>query len=276
MTENETPSFRLGSGSIEEIQETEAQNDAISQIRFKRLQRRGRITSLLLLGLTILLFAWGYGDLHNRFAHQANSGNREIKNITAIFDDRLNQLDQKFSAIEKQLGEDFAKLDTTTVKLQKNIDQLQQGLNAIDVSGALNKEKKAMQEQMRKAFDPIKKDIDDLTQNIGAFDKRIQTQMAPLEKQIDQTRQALRRLEKSVQAAAGARISRDDLALEMLKVKKSYQQRIADEAATIRKQVSLMTERLERLEERVRAAKTTSPPAMGPVSGSGIQEQNLP
>ena len=84
MTDNETPSFRLGSGPIEDPPENVASDDALSQIRIKKLQRRGRLTSFFLLCLTILLFGWGYWDLYNRFAHQANSGNREIKNITTI------------------------------------------------------------------------------------------------------------------------------------------------------------------------------------------------
>lgn len=279
MTENETSSFRLGSGPIEDPPEPEAPEDSLSQIRLKKLQRRGRITSFLLLCLTILLFAWGYWDLHNRFAHQANSGNREIKNITTVFEDRLNLLDQKFVTIENQLGEDFAKLDKLTVKLQKDIGQLQQRVGAIDVSGTMRKEKKVMQDEMQKAFAPIKKDIDSLSQNIGAFDKRVKTQMAPLEKQMAQTRSDLARLEKSVKAAAGASISQDDMALEMLKVKKSYQQKISEEASIIRREVNLLAERLERLESRGRAARAVPPSPVrspGPLPGSGIQEQNLP
>lgn len=286
MTDNETPSFRLGSGPLEDPLETEAPDESLSQIRIKKLQRRGRLTSFFLLCLTVLLFAWGYWDLNSRYAHQANSGNREIKNIAAVFDDRLNQLDQKFAAIESQIGADFAKLDKLTVKLQKDIGQLQQSIEAIDVSGAMRKEKQALQDDMQKAFAPIKKEIDSLSQNIGAFDKRIRTQMAPLEKQIKdmekqikQTRNDLARLDKSIQAAAGDSISRDDMALEMLKVKKSYQQQISAEAANIRKEVNLLVERLERIESRIRAARAVPPSPVrssGPLPGSGIQEQNLP
>lgn len=279
MTENETSSFRLGAGPIEDAPEPEVPDDSLAQIRIKKLQRRSRMTSFFLICLTLLLFGWGYWDLHNRFAHQADSGDREIKNITVVFEDRLNQLDQKFVTIENQLGEDFAKLDKLTVKLQKDIGQLQKSLGAIDVSGTMRKEKKALQDEMQKAFAPIKKDIDSLSQNVGAFDKRVKTQLTPLEKQMAQTRSDLARLEKSVKAAAGASISRDDMALEMLKVKKAYQQQVFSEAANIRREVNLLAERLERLESKIRAVKTVPPsPARspGPLPGSGIQEQNLP
>jgi chromosome segregation ATPase len=279
MTENESSSFRLGSGPIEDAPQPEVPDDSLSQIHIKKLQRRGRITTFLLLCLTILLFAWGYWDLHNRFAHQANSGNREIKNITTVFDDRLNQLDQKFATIENQMGENFAQLDKLTVKLQEEIGQMQQNLGAIDVSGTMRKEKKAIQDEMQKALAPLKKDIDSLSQNVDASDSRVKTQLAPLEKEMAQMRQALTRLEKSIKAAAGASISQDDMALEMLKVKKAYQQKISSEAANIRREINLLAERLERIESKVRAAKAVSPPpsqSPGPLPGSGIQEQNLP
>ena len=153
MTDNETPSFRLGSGPLEDPLETEAPDESLSQIRIKKLQRRGRLTSFFLQCLTVLLFAWGYWDLQSRFAHQANSGNREIKNISAVFDDRLNQLDQKFVTIENQIGAEFAKLDKLTVKLQKDMGQLQKNLDAIDLSSSIRKEQKALRAQMQIRLD---------------------------------------------------------------------------------------------------------------------------
>ena len=142
MTENETSSFRLGSGPIEDGPEAPTQEDEqLAQLQFKRLSRRIRITSLLLLLLMIAVFALGYWDLQGRFARQANTGNREIQNITAIFEDRLNQFDQKLADIEKQLEEDFAKVDKLTVKLQKDMGQLKKNLDAIDLSGTIRKKR---------------------------------------------------------------------------------------------------------------------------------------
>jgi chromosome segregation ATPase len=279
MTENETSGFRLGSGPIEETQEIAPPDDAVAQMRIKKYARRAGITSYLLTFFLLIVFAWGYWDLQGRFAHQANTGNREIKNITAVFDDRLNELDQKYTAIQKEMVEDFDKLDKLTVKLQKNIDQLEKSMEAIDLSGTMRKEKKAMLAEMQKTFAPIKKDIDNLSQNMGAFDQRIRTQMAPLEEQVKQSRDELKRLDQTYKALAADTIDRDDLALEMLKVKKTYQQQILSETAAVRKQIGLLTEKLERLESKLRTANAASPPAAGTTGSrpsSGIQEQNLP
>ena len=279
MMEDESSSFRLGSGPIEEAPDIAAADDSLHQMMLKKMKRRIRLTALLLLGLMLLMFAWGYWDLQGRFDRQANTGDREIKNISAIFDDRLNELDDKFAAIEKQMTADFAKLDKLTVKLQKHIGQLQKSLDAIDLSATMRKEKKAMLAQMQKTFAPIKKDIDNLSKDLGTFDQRVRTQLVPLEKQVKQTRNELALLQKSFKADADERVNRDEIALEMLKVKKSYQQQIVAEASAIRKQVSLLTERLERLETRMRAPHTTAPSPPGSnaaIPGSGIQEQNLP
>ncbi len=291
MTENETSSFRLGSGPIEEPSEPEPQEDTLAQLRFKRLARRIRITTLLLLILMIALFALGYWDLQGRFNQQANTGNREIQNITAIFEDRLNQLDQKLVDIEKQFGEDLAKIDKLTVNLHKDMGQLQKNLDAIDLSGTLRKEQKALRAQMQKDFAPIKKDIDSLSKNMGAFDKRIKNQMAPLEKKLNQTRNDLAALDKALKASANdlaaldkalkastaESVNKDVLSLEMLKVKKAYQQQVASETAAFRKQTGILTERLERLEAKLRELQRVprSTPGTGPISGGGIQEQNL-
>ncbi len=278
MTENETSSFRLGSGTIEDTSETKTADDGLHQIPVRKLARRSRITSFLLLVLMLLMFAWGYWDLQGRFDHQANTGNREIKNIAAVFDDRLNELDTRFAAVEEKTQADFAKLDKLSVKLQKNIGELQKSMAAIDLSGTMRKEKKAMLAQMQKAFAPIKADIDSLSKDLGTFDQRVRTQLVPLEKQLGQTREELAALQQAIKTAAGESIDRDEMALEMLKVKKTYQQQIASEAAAIRKQVSLLTERMERLESKLRAinARAPTPSGTNTTAGKGIQEQNLP
>lgn len=278
MTENETSSFRLGSGPIEDVPEASTQeDDQLAQLQFKRLARRIRITFLLLLLLMIAVFALGYWDLQGRFVRQANTGNREIQNITAVFEDRLNQLDQNLTNIRKQFGEDFAKVDKLTVKLQKDLGQLQKNLDAIDLSGAIRKEQKALRAQMQKAFAPIKKDIDSLSKNMGAFDKRIKDQMAPLEEKLTQTRNDLKALDQALKTSAAESVNRDALSLEILKVKKAYQQQVAAETAALRKQTGILAERLERMEAKLRDLQRTplSAPGTGPVSGTGIQEQNL-
>ncbi len=279
MPQDETSSFRLGSGPIEEPPDLSGSDDGLQQIAIKRMTRRSRATTLLLLGLMLLLFAWGYWDLQGRFDRQANTGSREIKNISAVFDDRLNELDAKFASIETKLDEDFAKLDKLTVKLQKNFGELQKSMAAIDLSGTMRKEKKAMLDQMQKTFAPIKADIKNLSKNLGTIDQRVRTQLVPLEKQVQQTRDKMAVLDKTLKTASEESVGRDELALEMLKVKKSYQQQIISEAAAIRKQVSLLTERIERMEAKIRSVSSSAPSPAGAnarPSGSGIQEQNLP
>ena len=279
MMEDESSSFRLGSEPLEEAPERPAPDDSLHHIKLKKMARRNRLITLLLLGLMLLMFAWGYWDLLGRFDRQANTGNREIKNIAAVFEDRLNELDGKFATLETQLTEDVAKFDKLTVKLQTQIGALQKSMEAIDVSGTMRKEKKAMLDQVQKTFAPIKADIDNLSKDLGAFDQRIRDQMRPLEKQVSQTQESLALLQNSVTADADERLTRDDMALELLKVKKSYQQQVMTETGAVRKQVSLLTERLERLESRMRAVRTVAPspvPAAPSGSGSKIQEQNLP
>jgi chromosome segregation ATPase len=277
MTDNETPSFRLGSGPIEDAPEPSIQDDSLAQLQFKRKARRIQITTLLLFVLVMAVFALGYYDLQGRFSRQANTGNREIQNITAIFEDRLNQLDQKLADIGKQFGEEFTKVDKLTVKLQKDMGQLQKNLDAIDLSGAIRKEQKALRQQMQKAFAPIKKDIDSLSKDLGAFDKRIKGQIAPLEAKLTQTRNDLTALDQALKRAAAESVNRDALSLEMLKVKKAYQQQVTSETAALRKQTGILVERLERLEVKLRDLQRApvSAPGPGTAPGTGIQEQNL-
>ena len=130
---------------------------------------------------------------------------------------------------------------------------------------------------MQKTFAPIKKDIDNLSKNMGAFDKRIKDQMVPLEEKLTQTRNDLAALDKALKAATAASVSRDALSLEILKVKKAYQQQVTAETSALRKQTGILVERLERLEGKLRDLQRTpaSAPRTGPASGTGIQEQNL-
>jgi hypothetical protein len=112
---------------------------------------------------------------------------------------------------------------------------------------------------------------------MGAFDKRIKDQMVPLEEKLTRTRNDLAALDKALKASTATSVNRDALSLEMLKVKKAYQQQVAAETSALRKQTGILVERLERLEVKLRDLQRTpvSVPATGPASGTGIQEQNL-
>ena len=63
---------------------------------------------------------------------------------------------------------------------------------------------------------------------------------------------------------AGRIVDKDQMDLEMLKLKKAYQQNLAAEISGLQKQIGLLTERLERLESRTRSQAAT-PPARGVV-----------
>jgi hypothetical protein len=101
MSNKDTDSFRLGTfEDSKEILPTE--DNEIVDLQIKALNRRFRWLLVVLILVVGGLFAAGYLDLKNRFSVQKTSGIREIHNISAILEDRLNELQKRLDDLEQR------------------------------------------------------------------------------------------------------------------------------------------------------------------------------
>lgn len=281
MSENTSGSFRLG--TLEDTREIHpVEDNAIVNLQVKKLNRRFRWLLIITVIVVGGLFTVGYLDLKNRFSVQKNSGTREIQNISAIFEDRLNELQKRSDDLESSLTKEMAALDQKTVVWQKDLSALRNKVDKLDLSGAVKKEQKAVLQQVRKDIEPLDQQLKSIQSNLAGVEQKILTQITPLSDSLARNAKDVERLKTLIGPAPGEIVNKDQMELELLKIKKAYRQNLTAEIAGLEKQIRLLAERLERLEVKPSSGMSTPATSGKPKSGSttntgnaGIQEQNI-
>ena len=283
MSVNDSDSFRLG--TLDDTGEiAPAVDDAERfELQLKKVKRRMRWFMFWLVLLVAILFAAGYWDLKNRFAMQTNSGIREIENISTVFEDRFNELQKRIDDVGNSLSQEMTALDQKTVVGQKDLAAVRQTIEKLDVSGVVDKKQKAVLQEVRQEIAPLDERIKTLQSELAALEKKISSQIKPLSESLSSNTQKMETLQNRIGPLTSEIVSRDMLDLELLKLRKAYQQSVADEVSGLTKQIHLLTEKVERLERRMAPANIpaanagpsgTAQPSSG--NTTGIQEQPLP
>ena len=273
MSAKDTGSFRFGT-----LDEAEAlplsEDSALAELQIRKIGRRFWWLLIIMVLLVGGLFTAGYMDLKNRFSTQKTTGIREIENIAAVFQDRLDEFQKRLESLESNLGKEMAAIDQKTVVWQKDLAALRQTVEQLDVSGAVAEERKALLAEVRKELAPLDQKVQTLQTDLGALDQKMTERIAPLSQSLAQNTQAIANLQDRLGPIAGQIVHKDQMDLELLKLKKAYRQNLSAEISGLQKAIGLLTERLQRLEGRLASAAAPAPAA--PTESGGIREQPLP
>jgi uncharacterized coiled-coil protein SlyX len=277
MSEKDTGSFRFG--TMEDTEEIPLSEDAaLTDLQIRKVGRRFWWLLLIMVLFVGGLFAAGYIDLTNRFSIQKTTGIREIENIATVFQDRLDEFQKRLDGLETSLTEQMVALDQKTVVWQKDLATLRKTVEALDLSAAVAQEQKAVLQEVRKELAPLDKRLQQLQTDLTALEKNLTDRVAPLSGSLAQNAQAIAKLQSRLGPVAGQLVDKDQMELELLKIKKAYRQNLAAEISGLQKQIGLLTERLERMESRspTRGASPGASGQPGATESGGIREQPLP
>ena len=140
-----------------------------------------------------------------------------------------------------------------------------------------------MLQAVRKDLEPLDQKMASIQSDLAGVEKKLSAQVAPLATGLTQNTQAIETLQARFGPASRELVNKDQMDLELLKIKKAYRQNLAAEISGLEKQIRLLVERLERLEISPPAGTSRQTPSGTPQTGSntpagnaGIQEQNLP
>lgn len=284
MSIQDSGSFRLGSlDDTGEVSQVQAEDVELFEIQLKKTRRRFRWSLFLLLVLFGAVFTVGYLDLKKRFSMQSTSGIREIENVSAVLEDRLNELQKRIDDLGDLFVQDMTALDQKTVVWQKDLAKLRQTVEKLDVSGTVKKERQSVLQEVRKEIGPLEKSIASMRTDLDGIEQKMDSKITPLSESVTSTKQKVEALQNRIGPLSGGIVDRDTLDLELLKIRKSYRQGISDEISGLERQIRLLTEKVERLENRMTAGSVSSAPSKQPSAGqpvpagnTGIQEQTLP
>ena len=284
MSIQDSGSFRLGSlDDTGEVSQVQTEDVELFEIQLKKTKRRFRWSLFLLLVLFGAVFTVGYLDLKKRFSMQSTSGIREIENVSAVLEDRLNELQKRIDDLATSSAQDMTALDQKTVVWQKDLAKLRQTVEKLDVSGTVEKERKSVLQEVRKEIGPLEKRIASMRTDIDGIEPKMDSKITPLSESVTSTKQKVEALQNRIGPLSGGIVDRDTLDLELLKIRKSYRQSISDEISGLDRQIRLLSEKIERLESRMTDGTVSSAPSKQPGAGqpvptgnTGIQEQTLP
>ena len=146
------------------------------------------------------------------------------------------------------------------------------------MSGAVAAQQKALLQEVRKEIAPLNQQVEAFQADLAAVGKKLDARMAPLSESLAQNTQAIANLQSRIGPIAGQIVDKDQMDLELLKLKKAYQQNLSAEISGLQKQIGLLTERIQRLESRPAPGAGSPAPAGtgGAGPAGGIREQPLP
>lgn len=273
MPENDSSGFRFGALDKDPEDISIQEDHEFIEWQARKINRRFWWLLFVMILLVGGLFSAGYLDLKNRFSVQQSSGIREIENISAVFEDRLNEYQNRLDGLETTFSKEIEALDQKTVVWQKDLATLRASVEKLDPSGAVEKGQKTILQEVRRNIAPLEQKLAALEADLSAIEKKVAAQVAPLAESLAKNTAQISRLQNRIGPVSGTIVDKDTMDLELLKLRKAQSQSLAAEVAGLERRIGLLIERVQRLESR--PLPSTTPPASGTQPG-GIQEQPLP
>lgn len=256
----------------------------IVSLQVKKLNRRISTLALLLPVLTALIVLYGYLEIQKRDTRQKQSEQSEIDLLSDNLTSRLESISARIDQAEKSLSETQAAtrsaFEATSAKTLEAVDQkieaIEKTVQGIDVQGAVQaveKRQKALAAEVTEALKPLDARIEALSDEVKILDARLSEKVAAIEDRTGKNQSGLATVDQKVGSLSKSQLNREQLDLELLKVRKAQQVALDREIESLQRRLNTLSETVGRLESRL-AGQTS--PQRSTAPGAGIREQPLP
>ncbi len=256
----------------------------IVSLQVKKLNRRISTLALLLPVLTALIVLYGYLEIQKRDTRQKQSEQSEIDLLSHSLTARLESISARLDQAEKSLSETQAAtrsaFEATSAKTLEAVDQkieaIEKAVQGIDVQGAVQaveKRQKALAAEVTEALKPLDARIEALSDEVKILDARLSEKVAAIEDRTGKNQSGLATVDQKVGSLSKSQLNREQLDLELLKVRKAQQVALDREIESLQRRLNTLSETVGRLESRF-AGQTS--PQRSTAPGAGIREQPLP
>jgi septal ring factor EnvC (AmiA/AmiB activator) len=313
MPKDDTKEFSFDDNNEEEYADM-LYREEMKDLRVEKLSQRVAIITILIPCLIGVILFIAYRDLTGRVTESEFSGSKEVRALSVQLEEKLTQLTQQNSAFQATLAEKIATfeksstaldqqlktLNNTLNQVKQDLDKTRASLKSIDASKVDKKQQKAAIEKINNTLIPIRKDLEvlapiskdlnSLSSEIKAMDKRVQEDLTSVTASVTKTNQDLSQLQSDLNqfqstltTLAKEKIDQASLELEILKAKKNYTRTFDQEMLKIQRRLDALLKRTKRLEvnlKQLEATATTIPTAKAPSQpkspkGTKIEEQDL-
>ena len=277
--DEEYSSFKF-EGNEEPVSEQTLYQEEAKDRRLEKLGHRVTIISILIPVIIGAVFYIAYRNVSSKVIQGQDTGAMEIQNLSAQLEEKYNVLLAKYGDLEASLAQKLEALEKADKTIKNSLKEAEDTVNRIN---ATKVDKKDQQDAIAKidtalvpihkeleALGPLRSDLNAVTAELASLNKNFQQQMAALSTNVDQTLKDLTQVRSEVAALSERKLDRDDLELELLKARKSYQRDLDITKAALDKRLDSLLEKIKSLE------KVAEAPLAAPKSADGrVVEQEI-
>ena len=277
--DEEYSSFKF-EGNEEPVSEQTLYQEEAKDRRLEKLGHRVTIISILIPVIIGAVFYIAYRNVSSKVIQGQDTGAMEIQNLSAQLEEKYNVLLAKYGDLEASLAQKLETLEKADKTIKNSLKEAEDTVNKINATKADKKDQQDAIAKIDTALVPIHKELEELgplrsdlnavTAELASLNKNFQQQMATLSTNVDQALKDLTQVRSEVAALSERKLDRDDLELELLKARKSYQRDLDITKAALDKRLDSLLEKIKSLE------KVAEAPLAAPKSADGrIVEQEI-
>jgi DNA repair exonuclease SbcCD ATPase subunit len=217
---------------------------------------------------------------------------------------KLVAVNKNIAAVNKNvaaLNKNVAALDKNFKSLDQNLHKTRSTLNNLAASKADKKSQQAAIAKINDGLKPLKKelkslanlrrDVKGVSSEIKKLEGGLNRKLAKIAAAAEQSQKNYGQLQASIATLADDMIDRDTFDLEVFKIKKNYQNRLAQEIAAVNQKLETIQKKMDGIQESSTSLKKSmkslskkAPPAKAtgtakattPAKSGSINEQDLP
>jgi DNA repair exonuclease SbcCD ATPase subunit len=287
--DEEYSSFKFkGDDDDEPVSEQTLYQEESKDRRVEKLSHRVTIISILIPVIIGAVFYITYRDISSRVSQSQDTGAMEIQNLATQLQEKYSTLLAKYDDLETSFAQKLEALEKVDKTIRGNLKEAEDTVNKINATKA---DKKDQQDAIAKidtalvpirkeleALGPLRSDLNAVTAELASLNTNLQPQMAALSANVDKTLKDLTQIRSEISTLSERKLDKDDLELELLKARKSYQRDLDLTKAAIDKRLNSILEKIKDLEKVTRAPVAAPKSAGGAASqgtAGGIVEQEI-
>ena len=315
MAEETPPEFKFNAD--DQDPETFYQEE-IKDLRVEKLGQRITLLTILLPILIGIAIFFIYRDLTGRVNRTQDTGSMEMQRISRQmaeifkeFNDKLITFSTTLSSQDKQVdtavsekltavNKSVATLNKNLTSLNENLDRTQKTVKNLTASKADKKSQDAAFLKVNQSLESLQKQLKSLTKlrqelktvsaGIEKLETDISQKIAVVSTAAEQSKKDYNQLQNSLSGLSDKMVDKDTFELELFKLRKNYQNRVAQEIAEINQKLAGMQKTIDSIQRDYRSQKrsmksiskkpsSATPAGKGettPARSEAINEQDLP
>ena len=291
-------------------------HEELKDLRVEKLSQRLTLFSILLPCLVAVTIYLGYRELSGRLSRSQDSGSIEVQRLAEKIEDLSKSFNEKlitFSTTLSTQDKDFGtSIEGRLFSINKNIDGLQKNFKSLNDN--LNRDLKQNRDTLEKlkaskvdkksqavalekinaALNPlqqelqtlktIRQDFKTVSADIKNLESKLSREIATAAATATQVSQDYDQLQASLMKLSELTIDKDELALELFKIKKNFQNQISGEISELNRRLDGIEKQIDDIENLSKTQKQslkklsrqTVPPASGTADTTGSQTARPP